>query len=189
MKTSPIVNSARVPRKSHYPFPRAAKRDSGRVGCDGAKANARLPTEAFQSGGSRGSPQDHAVEAIRPVHDRASHKPLNDESGLAEVQGDDLSVGSRPGKRGRGSFKTMNAFKSSSEWQYGCWKRWPKEDAWPGILDLYEAAARVRMSPDSLRRAAATGRDGRAKLAHQRIGMSYRFSLRDIVNFGLIHAR
>jgi hypothetical protein len=189
MKANPIVAGAQADRKPHYPFPRAANRESGRVGRDGAKVVTLRPTEALQPDSSMGSPKGHAAAGVRPYHERASLEPLKDESALAPMQGEGSSVGSRSGKRGRGSFKTMNAFKSSPDWQYGCWKRWPKEDSWPGVLDLYEAAARVRMSPDSLRRAAATGRDGRAKLAHRRIGISYRFSLREIDNYGLIHAR
>jgi hypothetical protein len=194
MKPSPIVNSARVPRKSHFPFPRAAKKESGRGGCDGAKANARRPTEAFQWDGSMGNPQDTAAEAIRPDHEKASHEPLKDGSAGAPEQRNAATMEGQPGKKqtteqSHGSFATVSAFKASPEWQEGCWTRWPKEESWPGVLDLYEAAARVRMSPDTLRRAAATGRDGKAKLAHQRFGTSYRFRTRDIDSYGLVTGR
>jgi hypothetical protein len=57
------------------------------------------------------------------------------------------------------------------------------------VFQLYEAAARVRISTGSIRRAAETGRDGLAKLEHQRIGTAYRFRSRDIDAYGLVKGR
>jgi len=194
MKTYPIVAGAQAPRKPHFPFARASNKTSGRGGRVVVKAITPRPAEAFQPGGTVGNRQNHPAEAIRLALERPGLGPPKDGSTVAAVKGDGSSLKDRPAmsqpaKRGHGSFKTMNAFKSSPEWRDACWVRWPNPAAWPGILDLYEASARVRMSPDSLRRAAATGRDGRAKLAHQRIGTSYRFWLRDIDNYGLVLGR
>jgi hypothetical protein len=86
-------------------------------------------------------------------------------------------------------YASANAFKSSRVWQDECWARWPTDAAWPQVLDMYEAAARLRVSPDSLRRATKTDRDGKARLAHQRIGSVYRFRSRDIDAFGQVHGR
>jgi hypothetical protein len=194
MKTNPIVNDARAPRKPLYPFPRAANRDGGRGGRGVVKAITPKSAEAFQQEGIVGNCQNHPAEAIRLALERPGVGVPKDGSAGAAMQGDGSSMEGgptkrQPDKRGHESFKTMNAFKSSPDWQDSCWTRWPKEESWPGILDLYEAAARVRMSPDTIRRATATGRDGRAKLAHRRIGTSYRFWLRDIDNYGIVLGR
>lgn len=86
-------------------------------------------------------------------------------------------------------YKSANAYRSSDEFRDACWSRWPTDAAWPRVLDVYEAAARLRTSPDSIRREATIGRDGKAKLAHQRIRAAYRFRLQDIDNYGQVQAR
>ncbi len=86
-------------------------------------------------------------------------------------------------------YRSANDFKSSDEFQDECWSRWPTDAAWPRVVDVYEAAARLRTSPSSIRREATIGRDGKAKLAHQRLGATYRFRLQDIDNYGLVQAR
>ncbi len=77
----------------------------------------------------------------------------------------------------------------SEEWQLECWRRWPSPANWPAILDIYEAAAFLRVSHWTLRRAAVTGRDGRAALSHQRIGSAIRFRRADLEKFGLVQDR
>ena len=52
--------------------------------------------------------------------------------------------------------------KASETWQSKLWLRWPREDCWPAKLDIYEAAAYLRVSPDTIRRALVVARDGRA---------------------------
>lgn len=79
--------------------------------------------------------------------------------------------------------------KSSSAWQDEQWRRWPNEDNWPARLDVYEAAAYLRLSPDTIRRALVPARDGKAKLAHQRIGSIYRIRRVDLDTFGKVEAR
>jgi hypothetical protein len=64
--------------------------------------------------------------------------------------------------------RTSAQIKSTEDWQLALWRRWPLEQDWPGILDIYEAAAYSRVSPASIRRATTPGRDGRARLAHRR---------------------
>jgi len=79
--------------------------------------------------------------------------------------------------------------KSSTAWQDERWHRWPREEDWPARLDVYEAAAYLRLSPDSIRRALVPARDGRSKLAHQRIGSIYRIRRVDLDSFGKVEAR
>lgn len=90
---------------------------------------------------------------------------------------------------GQLKWKTAHAYKSSAEWQEQCWVRWRTDDDWPFKLDVYEAAAYLRVSSDSIRRAMVTGRDGRAKLSHQRVGSVYRIRRGDLDNFGRVEAR
>lgn len=85
--------------------------------------------------------------------------------------------------------KATNREKSSPEWQDELWRRWPREEDWPARLDVYEAAAYLRLSPDTIRRALVQARDGRAKLAHQRIGSIYRIRRVDLDTFGKVEAR
>lgn len=84
---------------------------------------------------------------------------------------------------------TADQRKSTEAWQLACWVRWAKEEDWPGKLDLYEAAAYLRVSPASIRRATEVDRAGRAELPHQRIGAAYRFSRRDLDCHGRVEGR
>jgi len=79
--------------------------------------------------------------------------------------------------------------KASATWQDALWRRWPREDCWPVKMDVYEAAAYLRISPDTIRRAVVIARDGRAKLAHQRLGSVYRFRKADLDAFGAVPGR
>lgn len=79
--------------------------------------------------------------------------------------------------------------KRSREWQEMLWKHWPTPADWPGSLDVYEAAAFKRISEDTIRAASRPGRDGRAKLRHQRFGAAYRYSKSDLDQYGRVEAR
>ncbi len=79
--------------------------------------------------------------------------------------------------------------KSSADWQLAQWVRWPLEAQWPGVMDLYEAAAFRRVHPSTIRRACMPGRDKRAELPHQRIGVSYRITKSALQNFGAVKER
>lgn len=79
--------------------------------------------------------------------------------------------------------------KASAAWQDALWRRWPREDCWPVKMDVYEAAAYLRVSPDTIRRAVVIARDGRARLAHQRLGSVYRFRKADLDAFGAVPGR
>lgn len=76
--------------------------------------------------------------------------------------------------------------KASVTCQDALWRRWPREDCWPAKMDVYEAAANLRVSPDTIRRAVVIARDGRAKLALQRLGSVYRFRKGDLDAFGAV---
>ncbi len=79
--------------------------------------------------------------------------------------------------------------KTSEAWQCGPWARWPREEDWPAKLDIYEAAAYLRVSPDTIRRALIVARDGRAWLAHQRLGATCRIRKADLEVFGAVAGR
>lgn len=79
--------------------------------------------------------------------------------------------------------------KSSVAWQTDLWRCWPREEDWPARLDVYEAAAYLRISPDSIRRALILARDGRAKLPHQRVGSIYRIRRTDLNSLGRVEGR
>ena len=81
------------------------------------------------------------------------------------------------------------AHKASAEFQDGLWAKWPTPAQWPGTLDLYEAAAYVRVSPATLRRACRPDRGGRASLAHQRFGTAYRLRKASLDAFGAVKER
>jgi excisionase family DNA binding protein len=79
--------------------------------------------------------------------------------------------------------------KASAVWQDALWRRWPREEVWPAKMDVYEAAAYLRVSPDTIRRAVIVARDGKAKLAHQRLGSVYRLRKADLDAFGSVPGR
>lgn len=84
---------------------------------------------------------------------------------------------------------TATKIKSSSDWQIGLWQLWPREEVWPAKLDIYESAAYLRVSPDTIRRAVTVARDGKAQLAHQRVGAIYRIRKVDLDSFGAVRGR
>lgn len=88
-----------------------------------------------------------------------------------------------------GGRRTLNQIKSSKDWQESMWRQWKESGCWPAILDVYEAAAYLRVSPDTIRRALVCGRDGRARLAHHRIGSVHRIRRTDIDVFGKVDRR
>lgn len=69
------------------------------------------------------------------------------------------------------------------------WERWTTPDAWPHRINIVEAAAYLRVSTDTIRRALRTGRDGRARLAHQRLGLRIVLHRTDLDAFGRVAAR
>jgi excisionase family DNA binding protein len=85
--------------------------------------------------------------------------------------------------------RTQAQIKASETWQNELWVRWPREENWPAKLDIYEAAAYLRVSPDTIRRALIVARDGRARLAHQRLGATYRIRKADLDVFGAVAGR
>lgn len=56
-------------------------------------------------------------------------------------------------------------------------------------MDIYEATAYLRISPDTIRRAVIVARDGKAGLAHQRLGSIYRIRKIDLDAFGVVPGR
>ena len=84
---------------------------------------------------------------------------------------------------------TSAKLKASAPWQNSLWAQWPKESDWPARLDVYEAAAYLRISPDSIRNALVLDRDGRARLPHQRVGTKYRIRREDLDRFGHVNGR
>lgn len=80
--------------------------------------------------------------------------------------------------------------KRSSAFAEMLWRKWPRADDWPGVLDLYEAAAFLRVDYKSIWRACKVAKsDGKARLRHQRIGNSYRLDKADVAGFGRVEAR
>lgn len=94
-----------------------------------------------------------------------------------------------PSAVGRPKRLTRHQIKSSAEWQDALWRKWPQESDWPGYLDVYESAAFLRVSPDTIRRALITGRDGRALLPHSRPAGIYRIRKEDLCAFGRVEKR
>ncbi len=81
-------------------------------------------------------------------------------------------------------------FKRTAAFADSLWQKWPAESDWPGVLDLYEAAAFLRVDYKSVWRACKVGRtDKKARLAHQRIGTNYRIRRADLVALGRVEAR
>lgn len=83
----------------------------------------------------------------------------------------------------------QRTLKSSREWQDAQWRKWPTPAHWPESLDVYEAAAYKRISPSSIIRASEPGRDGKAKLGHQRFGGIRRYSKATLDAFGVVPQR
>lgn len=79
--------------------------------------------------------------------------------------------------------------KATAAWQEALWKKWPAVSDWPGFLDVFEAAALLRVSPDTIRRALTVGRDGRARLAHSRPAGIYRIQKEDLLAFARVDGR
>ncbi len=79
--------------------------------------------------------------------------------------------------------------KASAAWQDTLWRCWPRKECWPAKMDVYEAAAYLRVSPDTIPRALVGARDGKAKLAHQRVGAVYRLRKVDLDAFGSVPVR
>jgi len=84
---------------------------------------------------------------------------------------------------------SAHKLKCSADWQDALWAKWTSPEAWPGVLDLYEAAAYLRISYDAVRDACIQARDGTAKLAHQRIGSSYRIRKLSLDRYGIVEGR
>lgn len=84
---------------------------------------------------------------------------------------------------------TTVEFKRTAEFAEQLWAKWPREADWPGVLDLYEAAAFCRVSYNTILRACQPGRDHKARLAHQRFGSIYRIKKAALERFGLVEER
>lgn len=82
-----------------------------------------------------------------------------------------------------------NETKATRAWQVALWACWPTEAHWPGVMDIYEAAAFRRVHPDSIRRACTPDRQRRARLAHQRIGAAYRIRKTALEGLGAVAER
>lgn len=98
-------------------------------------------------------------------------------------------TGVAPAGVGKPKRLTRHQIKASATWQEALWKKWPHESDWPGYLDVYESAAFLRVSPDTIRRALVTGRDGRALLPHSRPAGIYRIRKEDLYTFGRVDGR
>lgn len=82
--------------------------------------------------------------------------------------------------------RTTAQTKSTEEWQATQWARWPREEDWPVTLDVYEAAALLRVSHDLIRSLLVTDRLGRAKLRHTRLGVTIRIKKADLLAYGVV---
>lgn len=78
----------------------------------------------------------------------------------------------------------MSRARMSAAYAEGLWAKWPSPKQWPAVLDLYEAAAYLRVSYNYMWRLCQLGRDGKAQLAHRRIGALYRIARRDLDALG-----
>lgn len=85
--------------------------------------------------------------------------------------------------------RTLAQVKSTDEWQAAQWSRWPREEDWPAMLDVYEAAALLRVSHDLIRSLLVTDRLGRAKLKHARLGVTIRIKKSDLLAYGVVPDR
>lgn len=79
--------------------------------------------------------------------------------------------------------------KCGEAWQLARWAAWPTEESWPGMMDLYEAAAFLRVHPMTIRRACQPDRKGNAAMSHQRVGSAYRISKRSLLAWGAVKSR
>jgi hypothetical protein len=79
--------------------------------------------------------------------------------------------------------------RTSRAFQDSLWAKWPTPAQWPGSLDLYEAAAYKRVAYLTLWRACQKGRDGMARLEHQRLGSIYRVDKAKLDAFGRVKER
>lgn len=121
------------------------------------------------------NPPSHLSDLAAPVIDRWSQSEGRDWCAQRPVGG--------------GGRVAVAKQKATAAWQEELWRRWPREECWPAKLDVYEAAAYLRVSPDTIRRAVVVARDGKAKLAHQRLGSVYRFRKADLDEFGAVPGR
>jgi hypothetical protein len=88
------------------------------------------------------------------------------------------------------SSKLAARFKRTAAYADLLWQRWPTEAHWPAVLDLYEAAAFRRVDYKTIWKACKVSRtDGRAQLAHQRFGASYRITKAALQRFGAVQER
>lgn len=91
-----------------------------------------------------------------------------------------------PGKRERKL--TAAQIQSSDAWQDEQWQKWPSIDNWPWSLTVYEAAAILRVSPEKIRSSIKICRDGKAKLAHRRVGVTIRIQRSSLLDFGVVQS-
>jgi hypothetical protein len=85
--------------------------------------------------------------------------------------------------------KPAARLKRTAEYADLLWKKWPRAEDWPGSLTIYEAAAYKRVEYKTIWRACKPGRDGKARLSHQRFGTDYRISKAALDRFGLVEQR
>lgn len=79
--------------------------------------------------------------------------------------------------------------KISESWQLEQWKLRTCAKDWPDVLDLYESAAYLRVSYNTVRAACMKDRNGKAQLRHQRIGTSYRIRRMNLDALGAVPDR
>ena len=79
--------------------------------------------------------------------------------------------------------------KISDAWQLKQWKLRTRAEDWPDVLDLYESAAYLRVSYNTVRAACLTDRNGKAQLQHQRIGTAYRIRRLNLDRLGAVPDR
>ena len=84
---------------------------------------------------------------------------------------------------------TKKVDRKSAEYQESLWRKWPTSADWPGSLNIYEAAAYKRVGYATIWTACQCGRDGKAKLAHQRFGDRYVLTKAALDAFGAVKER
>lgn len=75
---------------------------------------------------------------------------------------------------------------ASVEWQDAMWRRWPRAADWPDVLSVYESAAYLRISYDSMRRGIAKDRAGFSAVKHQEFGRSARIRKADLDQWNVV---